>query len=93
MSFKQLQQEFDSYQRTRAAVLGGIEEQRKRDQPSEELLRDMQADLASLDRWFLNRLLFDVASSLDSLAFAYRGIYDLTLKRSGGASEQSGRQR
>lgn len=72
MAWKKLTEEWDQYLQHRAELTKPGTQARAA-APASEVER--------IDRFMLNRLLLDVASSLDSLAFSYRKIYEMAEAR------------
>lgn len=76
MAWKEMQGEWKTYTEIRAGVNS------ERAQEHDDLrVAEQTARIAELDRFLLNRLLFDIAGSLDSLSFCYRKILEMQEQR------------
>lgn len=87
MAWKELTAEYSTYLSVRAAL---VKDASKLNATGDDAtIAAANGEIAAADRFMLNRLLLDVASSLDSLAFSYRKIYEMSEAREKRATGRS----
>ena len=76
MPWKEMQAEYQTYLDNRAGLAKARSEADAEQADAAEMAARTAA-IAEIDRFMLNRILFDVAGSLDSLSYAYRQILEM----------------
>lgn len=90
MAWKEMQAEFQTYTETRATLArqaAQVEADAGTDPVAMAAAALRVADVAGADAFMRNRLLFDIAGSLDSLSFCYRKILEMQQERTRPANQ------